>query len=553
MRSCPNCGKEYEEDKKYCSGCGAIFSDQRQPAALICGKCGASNNFDFRFCRKCGNELAAKECSTTRSASEETLSADRKERDSDESSQAGHNTVFSPQTGSCPESEDSTRKAGNQLGDLNGEELFEESLRMILMDRGTPEERIDLISKALSHGLPLDAEVKAHAFIGSELFNVGADDEAIHHYEQSLKLGSNQGPMPEDDSMLLLCRKLCLKYVLIARKTEENQKSQECLAFLESKCAALKDLSSPVLYVELATLLANQGDIHKASTYFEKAARCPVVDEMDEKAKQFARESLLKIENKPKITDDQSTECLQSDKGAAARERVASVDDRPSKDDYFENDMPTPYAAERMDTIVPDGQETVPPINVQAPSQSQTVETQSVSSEASSQVIVVSPSLTKRKIVVVFFIGFFTTLLLLAGAGGLWFWKQHKTALQEKLEAKEQTQENPVTVPETPKNVLEAEQLTRTKAASIVDGKQESSIEPNKSAKPAKKRAGKKRTKPVQSPGTTPPQTSPSPVPEEVSRKSTPTEKRSGNWLLDIMNRTPEGGRPDIPDPGRGY
>ncbi|MCE5256800.1 MAG: zinc ribbon domain-containing protein [Spirochaetaceae bacterium] len=282
MRSCPNCGKEYEEDKKYCSRCGAIFSNQRKPVALICGKCGTSNNFDFRFCKKCGNDLTAKECSTTRSASEETLSADKKEKDSGESSQAGHNTVFSPQTGSRPESEDSTRKAGNQLGDLNGEELFEESLRMILMDRGTPEERIDLISKALSHGLPLDAEVKAHAFIGSELFNVGADDEAIHHYEQSLKLGSNQGPMPEDDTMLLLCRKLCLKYVLIARKTEESQKSQECLAFLESKCAALKGLSSPVLYVELATLLANQGDIDKASTYFEKAARCPVVDEMDE-------------------------------------------------------------------------------------------------------------------------------------------------------------------------------------------------------------------------------------------------------------------------------
>ncbi|MCE5256801.1 MAG: hypothetical protein LLF89_08155, partial [Spirochaetaceae bacterium] len=94
----------------------------------------------------------------------------------------------------------------------------------------------------------------------------------------------------------------------------------------------------------------------------------------------------MKIENKPKITDDQFAECPQADKGAAASERVASVDDRPSKDDYFENDMPTPYAAERMDTIVLDGQEAVPPINVQAPSQSQTVETQSVSSDASSQI-----------------------------------------------------------------------------------------------------------------------------------------------------------------------
>lgn len=186
-------------------------------------------------------------------------------------------------------------KTVDQSGELNSTGSFEQSLRVILSDQSTPQERIELLHKALINGLPENDEIKARAFLGSELFNVGNDEEAISQYEQSLKLAGNSVSLFEDDTMALLFRKLCRKYVLIAKKMKDERGPKECLAFLESKAADLKDFSSPALYVELATLLAENRDVQKAIMYFSKATICRRVDPMDRKAENVAWDSLSQI------------------------------------------------------------------------------------------------------------------------------------------------------------------------------------------------------------------------------------------------------------------
>jgi len=186
-------------------------------------------------------------------------------------------------------------KTVDQSGGLNSTDSFEQSLGAILSDQGTPEERIELLHTTLLNGLPANDEIKTRAFLGSELFSIGNDEEAKSQYEQSLKLASNSVSIFEDDTMALFFRKLCGKYVLIAKKMKEESGLEECLAFLESKAANLKDLASPALYVELATLLAENGDVQKATMYFSKATICKRVETMDGKAENDAWESLSKI------------------------------------------------------------------------------------------------------------------------------------------------------------------------------------------------------------------------------------------------------------------
>jgi hypothetical protein len=184
---------------------------------------------------------------------------------------------------------------------LNGQEGFEKSMAMILSGQGSAEERIELLGKALQSGLPLDDETKAHAFLGAELLYTGNDEEAIDHYEKGLSLSINSIAMFRDEAMVSQYRKLCLKYVSMARTIGEERGAKEALAFLEAKAMMLQDLSSPGFYVKLATLLANKGDIEKASVYFVKASKGRVIDDADSKAMDSARQSLSEIAKKGKI------------------------------------------------------------------------------------------------------------------------------------------------------------------------------------------------------------------------------------------------------------
>src|SRR5512145_2948790 len=50
--TCPSCGTENREGRKFCSQCGT-------PLALACPTCGAPNEPDERFCGECGAALSA--------------------------------------------------------------------------------------------------------------------------------------------------------------------------------------------------------------------------------------------------------------------------------------------------------------------------------------------------------------------------------------------------------------------------------------------------------------------------------------------------------------
>jgi tetratricopeptide (TPR) repeat protein len=304
---CANCGqenpkpgKEYDHNRKYCLKCGAILTDERKLDTLICYGCGTANEPDLIFCKKCGTQLTAKEPPTAPQAKKEMVSPIENGSELDPSPEMTNGELFSQQRKKYAEPEDIMKKAGHQSGGLSGIDFFDQSLKMILSDQGTRERRIELLNKALVHGLPANDEIKARAFLGAELFNIGDDEEAFKQYEESLKLASSSGSMFKDNTMVLLCRKLCLKYVLIARKIEGERGLEECLAFLESKAADLKDLSSPALYVELATLHAKNGDVQEASIYFSKATMGHRVDPMDRKAENLAWESLSKIKKTAK-------------------------------------------------------------------------------------------------------------------------------------------------------------------------------------------------------------------------------------------------------------
>ena len=101
--------------------------------------------------------------------------------------------------------------------------------------------------------------------------------------------------------MVTLYRKLCHKYVLMARMIGEERGPKEAFAFLEAKAVMLQDLSSPGFCVELATLLANKGDIEKASVYFVKATKGRVIDDADSKAMDSARSHCPRLRKEARL------------------------------------------------------------------------------------------------------------------------------------------------------------------------------------------------------------------------------------------------------------
>ena len=50
--TCPSCGTENREGRKFCSECGATL-------ALVCPSCGATNEPREKFCGECGTALGA--------------------------------------------------------------------------------------------------------------------------------------------------------------------------------------------------------------------------------------------------------------------------------------------------------------------------------------------------------------------------------------------------------------------------------------------------------------------------------------------------------------
>lgn len=57
---CPKCGKEVEEDAKFCGYCGYEFVKEKDTATItttLCPNCGAELEEDAIYCTKCGYEL----------------------------------------------------------------------------------------------------------------------------------------------------------------------------------------------------------------------------------------------------------------------------------------------------------------------------------------------------------------------------------------------------------------------------------------------------------------------------------------------------------------
>lgn len=62
IKICPECGKENDADRLFCSDCGAKLPEQTMAEGYVCPKCGKQNTIDTRFCAFCGEVLpAAKE------------------------------------------------------------------------------------------------------------------------------------------------------------------------------------------------------------------------------------------------------------------------------------------------------------------------------------------------------------------------------------------------------------------------------------------------------------------------------------------------------------
>lgn len=61
MIICPNCGRENEDEYKYCLGCGTVLprpvAEESETETLECSNCGAEIPPNFKFCGECGTPV----------------------------------------------------------------------------------------------------------------------------------------------------------------------------------------------------------------------------------------------------------------------------------------------------------------------------------------------------------------------------------------------------------------------------------------------------------------------------------------------------------------
>ena len=65
MIICENCGRENEDEYKFCLGCGTALPDEQEaaqqedgPRMIDCPHCGTEVPSDFKFCGACGGKIA---------------------------------------------------------------------------------------------------------------------------------------------------------------------------------------------------------------------------------------------------------------------------------------------------------------------------------------------------------------------------------------------------------------------------------------------------------------------------------------------------------------
>lgn len=61
MKNCPNCGKEYEENAKFCTYCGTKIENEKASDSFVktrfCSNCGSKVNENDNNCSMCGSNL----------------------------------------------------------------------------------------------------------------------------------------------------------------------------------------------------------------------------------------------------------------------------------------------------------------------------------------------------------------------------------------------------------------------------------------------------------------------------------------------------------------
>ncbi len=176
----------------------------------------------------------------------------------------------------------------------NGGELFEQYLRLAASGQGSEETKMELLNKALALGLPLKDEVFSHISIGIQLASLDDLNKAVEKYDYALSLARNYEEIFSSDSVRLLCRSVCAAYILKARETKKLSGIEEGLSYLHAKEMLLKQLCSPVIYLELAVLHKEKDpdDFDVILSYYNKTIDCDILDDMDESSVQKAKDAL---------------------------------------------------------------------------------------------------------------------------------------------------------------------------------------------------------------------------------------------------------------------
>ena len=75
MKTCPKCGKEVNDNAKFCGGCGNKFQEVAA-GGPVCPKCGNQLKPGAKFCGKCGTKIEVGTAQPAANASAKDLERD---------------------------------------------------------------------------------------------------------------------------------------------------------------------------------------------------------------------------------------------------------------------------------------------------------------------------------------------------------------------------------------------------------------------------------------------------------------------------------------------
>lgn len=181
--------------------------------------------------------------------------------------------------------------------------------------------KINLLNKALQGGIAADFSIKTCALFGSELLGFGKSDEAVGYYEYSLRIAEKNKISLEGSDSQVMYRNLCKYYTTNAKaisKEDGRRGINRSLIYLGSKEILLRNLCSPLFYLETANLYALYGepkeeDYEAMISNCKKAIACETLYDEDKKVIEQAKTKLRSIETEIRS----NTNSMQTDLGGA--------------------------------------------------------------------------------------------------------------------------------------------------------------------------------------------------------------------------------------------